>query len=609
MTRERKPPPLSGICILEWGGQEASLAGRILAGLGAEVWRVEPAASHPDCHQTAETPDIGASSASLTFTFLHSGKRAVRLPTDEKEVQAWLIRAIRAADAMITSPCEHFRPHHEAAVKAAMLLAGHRVWIRIDPYEHTPNGSHPTAPADELHAPFPTSLPLLTALRAASSCLLGLLQKGAVYEEALHSEAVLGQIIDLLFGDSRVHTGYWDNAFALLPTRDGWVSATILGNWSALAHAIYDSGGPAWIVRETLEDPASRYRHAREIFEVVARWCRSWPSRALTAWAQLRRIPFAAVRSPLQLASDAHLRQRKFFLHSSSRRGAAPLRHPRVPILFRGCGIPGPTPPPATSQDLPSEHGRGSLEEAQHPSVSGPPLESIKVLDFTHAIAGPLATWLLRHYGAEVIKIDPPGLTQAKPIHAGTFTRLRAGKKALEVDAETRQGRAQLLDLVRQADLVIDNFSVRVMKNWELDYQRLRAINPRILQLRITGFGLTGPLRHWVAYAHTLHAWSGHTWLGGQLAEGRALSDAWPIPYADIVSGLFAFLASLVSLWHREKASFGTLIDVSEYECATFALGPILLAVANPRAWADHLSDFQHPAFEKAVAPARVSLR
>lgn len=603
MPKQLKPPPLSGVHVLEWGGQEAAIAGRILAGLGAQVWMLETPNGHPLREQEITGTHCAFRSGELTLAFLSSGKRALAAPMRENEFRGWLLRVLPAIDATVTSPSAHFRPQHEETLKEAMRLVSRGVWIRVDPYEREPSGTPQTSFAGKDDATLVEAKTLLTGVRAAASCLLGLLQHGAVYDEAIESQEVLGQLLELLFGNAQVQAGYWDKGFALLPTRNGWISATILGNWSALAHAIYDAGGPSWIVNQNLDDPEARYLRSQEIFEVVARWCKTQTSAALTRWAQLRRIPFAAVRSPIRLAADSHLQRRKFFLQQSSGSAVATLRYPRVPILLKGCDFPKATRATSASALQPMfANRRHRLYGREHPSATAKPLHGVKIIDFTHAIAGPLATWLLTRYGAEVIKVDPPGLAQQRGrIRDKPFARLRAGKKSVVVGAETSQGRALLLDLTREADVIIDNFSVRVMKNWSLDYPHLRAIKPDIIQVRVTGFGLTGPLRHWVAFAHTLHAWSGHTWLRGQPTSKNTLCDGWHIPYADLASGFFAFLAVLVALWHKHRSGSGTLVDVSEYECAAFALGPILLSVANPHLWADHVEGLQQCAFTSAA--------
>lgn len=586
-SKKDKPSPLANVHVLEWGGQEAAIAGRVLAGLGARVSTVEPHTAHQAAFvatQTMEdTPDT------LTSAFLGFSKVALRLPEEENQLPAWLSRLIPTVDVFITSPDTHFRPAHEAALRNALRSISRYVWVRVDPYEKKPAGIGARQDRSELALTLNAAMPLFTALRAASSCMLGLLQDRAAYQEVISSEEVARELANLLFEEAPARGSYWDRGFTLLPTRDGWVSVSILGNWPALAHALYHSGSPAWIVSEALADPEERYRRADEIFETIGRWCRTWRASTLTQWAQLRRIPFATVRSPLALATDPQLRRRRFFLEHPSLTHDGRLRHPRVPIVLGGsCFVEPKIAPPTCFGNTTPIHSGWAPARTQNSPLRPAPLHKVRVLDFTHAIAGPLATWLLARYGAEVVKIDPPGTARRAQIRNRLFVNLRAGKKALELDAQTPDGQALLLDWARETDVVVDNFSVRVMPNWGLSYSRLRAANPGIVQARITGFGLTGPHRHWIAYAPTLHAWSGHTWLRAHLTADGKLLEGWRIPYADIVSALFSFLGILVALWYRNNAGVGTLVDISEYECAAFSLGPTVLAVANPHAFASY---------------------
>jgi crotonobetainyl-CoA:carnitine CoA-transferase CaiB-like acyl-CoA transferase len=178
---------------------------------------------------------------------------------------------------------------------------------------------------------------------------------------------------------------------------------------------------------------------------------------------------------------------------------------------------------------------------------------------------------------------------------------LRRGKASIWISPEVDSGRAKVLDLISDADLVVDNFSARVMPNWGLSYGSLKKLNPRLVQVRMTAFGLTGPLRHWVAYAPTLHAWSGHTWLFGRAANGALGGEGWPIPFADLLGAAFGLLGALTGLFYARCARAGTLVDLSQYECAVFGLGPIAIVVTNPSLWPECFSAIREGTFQGSI--------
>ena len=159
-----------------------------------------------------------------------------------------------------------------------------------------------------------------------------------------------------------------------------------------------------------------------------------------------------------------------------------------------------------------------------HPSVATSPperlLEGIVVCDFTRVLSGPYCTRLLADLGADVIKIERPGegdevrhiAPQMSPTasdQSAYFARINAGKRSIAIDFTNPQARDVVLDLVRKADVVVENFSPGVMAKYRFDEPSLRAIKPDLVYCSISGFGQTGPLRGLQAYAHLINAFSG----------------------------------------------------------------------------------------------------
>jgi crotonobetainyl-CoA:carnitine CoA-transferase CaiB-like acyl-CoA transferase len=205
-------------------------------------------------------------------------------------------------------------------------------------------------------------------------------------------------------------------------------------------------------------------------------------------------------------------------------------------------------------------------------------LGGLRILDFTWVLAGPLATRILSDFGAEVIKIQShKGSPGPGGNLTGSFNTWNRNKRSISLDMQAPEAREIFLKLVQVSDVVIENFSPRVMDNWGLGFEELHRVNSRIIMASISGFGHTGPLKDFVAFAPTVQAYSGFT---GLTSFEQAHPFGTGFPYADIVSALYATLMILASLESREQTGQGEYIDLSEFEALCTTLGPALLDVA-----------------------------
>src|SRR5262249_41228884 len=154
--------------------------------------------------------------------------------------------------------------------------------------------------------------------------------------------------------------------------------------------------------------------------------------------------------------------------------------------------------------------GRGRAGGPAHRAPSSkpgaPPLAGVRVLDFTWVVAGPVATRILADLGADVIKLERRGSPDFGDRRGGLSGTLMRGKRSIVVDLNDARGRDVARRLAPNSDVVIDNFSARVMTNLGLDHATLSRERPDIVCVRMTGFGLTGPDRDHVSYGPTLQA-------------------------------------------------------------------------------------------------------
>ena len=204
-----------------------------------------------------------------------------------------------------------------------------------------------------------------------------------------------------------------------------------------------------------------------------------------------------------------------------------------------------------------------------------PLLAGLAVIDFTRVLAGPYATRMLADLGARVIKIERPGegdeirhtvmqLDPARTDQSSYFARLNAGKESIAIDLAHPQARAVVLDLVRTADIVVENFSPGVMARYGLDDAALRALRPDLVYCSISGFGQTGPLSSMQAYAHLINAISGMMDLD---RSGESKPRVSYLQTADVLAGAHAFGAICAALLRRARSGRGAYLDVSMLEC------------------------------------------
>ena len=200
------------------------------------------------------------------------------------------------------------------------------------------------------------------------------------------------------------------------------------------------------------------------------------------------------------------------------------------------------------------------------------PLNGIKVIDLTHMLAGPYAGMVIADLGAEVVKVEPlapgemtRGLLQSDPNHSfknfgAYFLTLNRNKKSVSLDLKSDEGLHIFHDLVKSADVVLNNFSAGVVKKLKIDFESLKHVNPRIITCSITGFGETGPHSSRPAYDQIVQAYSGGMSVTGPDAATPTRAG---IPIGDLGSGLYSVIGILSALLSREQTNKGQHIDMS----------------------------------------------
>lgn len=211
------------------------------------------------------------------------------------------------------------------------------------------------------------------------------------------------------------------------------------------------------------------------------------------------------------------------------------------------------------------------------PGFSLPPqaLRGVRVLDFSHVIAGPFATFHLAQMGAEVIKVEKPGggdVMRRSASGASAFTALNAGKITREIDMGSEEGRAELLACAREADVLVDNYRPGVLQRHGLGHDDIKALNPGIVYCAISGYGYTDPQRTGRgAYDHVIQALTGMTMLAGQEGDPPVKVG---FPVVDAATGVIGALAIMAALREREHTGVGSFLDVSMWASALQLMYP-----------------------------------
>lgn len=242
------------------------------------------------------------------------------------------------------------------------------------------------------------------------------------------------------------------------------------------------------------------------------------------------------------------------------------------------------------------------------------PLEKLRVIDLGRVWSGPLTSRIMGDFGAEVIKVEalngrgsysgadarqstlpeefPNRTSGAHPWNRSSmFNDLNRNKRSLTLDLQTPQGVDVFKQLVTISDVVIENYTPRVMGNFGLDYPVLKTVKEDIIMLSMPAFGMNGPYREFPGYGNTIEPVAGITNLTGYAGEG-------PYPLgmtaSDALAALHGVSAILTALWHRQQTGQGQYIDLSQAETMTSIIGEHIVGYGMNRQIPERLGD-HHP--------------
>lgn len=220
----------------------------------------------------------------------------------------------------------------------------------------------------------------------------------------------------------------------------------------------------------------------------------------------------------------------------------------------------------------PAARGKGLAQSAGA-------LAGIKIVDLTRVLGGPYCTMILSDHGAEVIKVEPPQGDETRewgpPFDgdvASYYIGVNRNKRSIGLDLSRPEGRAVVLRLLEDADVLVENFKPGGMEKWGLGYEAdLAPRFPRLIHCRVSGFGGHGPLGGLPGYDAILQAMTGLMSINGDAAAGPTRMGT---PVVDLATGLYSAVAILMALYERERSGRGQYLDMTLHDCAMALLHP-----------------------------------
>ena len=315
-----------------------------------------------------------------------------------------------------------------------------------------------------------------------------------------------------------------------------------------------------------------------QLYEDVEAWAQDHNAVEVATLAQELRIACTPVLDAKGLDENIQLATRGWWEQGADAEWDE-LRFPGAAYMMSATPAERQGPAPALGEHTESLEREFAQTKAPQPppamATTDLPLAGMRVVELTGNWAGPIVGRHLGDLGADVIKLEwaarpatralfMPGPTQDPQKYpydrAMYFNLLNRNKRDLVVDLSAAEGKQIFMELMREADVFVENNSARVMPNLGLDYETVRAENPRIVYVSMSGFGATGPWRDWSAYGSNIEASSGLASVTGYNADQVRRT---PLFYADPVSGNHGTVAILAALEHRDRSGEGQYIDVA----------------------------------------------
>lgn len=612
---------LSGLRVADLSeGLAGPFAAKLLGDLGADVIKLEPpagdAARRRGPFADAEDPE-----ASAPFLYANTSKRSV-VAGDDADGRALRDRVLAGADLVVASEPEPRLAERGIGYEALAAANPGVVLVTVTgfgsegPYADW-RWSHLTACATggfshlcgrpereplQLGGNVPETLAGAYAAVAALIAARAQQQTGrgdhvdvSVLEATINMALLVTQRYDYTgdLGMRRADIGPAPSF--ILPTADGWVGANTLtqAQWEVMCQ-FFDRA-------ELIDDPRftdawSRYANSRDVADELARQTSGRSAEDVFHEAQAWRIPFGLVPDLSEVLELLPHRERGFLLEFDHPR-AGRVRMPGVPWMFGEEREIGTRTPLLGEHDEEARDGNPWRGERRARDAGGDgrerPLEGLRVIDLSMFMSGPMTTLMMADAGADVIKVESVqridgwragGSTDIERFweNAPQFNWVNRNKQGITLNLNDDRGADAIREMVEDADVIVENYTPRVMGNFGLHWEALREINPNLIMVSMPGFGLTGSWSHYTAFANTTEQMSGLPHLTGYPDDQPIFSGT---TGGDPLAGVMGALALLSALERRDRLIAagepgGCHVDLSQTETATSFMGDAITAYA-----------------------------
>lgn len=594
VTHDDTRRPLDGFTVVDLSsGIAGGYCTKLLVDAGAEVTKLEDPAGDPLRRWSASGAPIPEGSDGALFQFLAASKRSVVLdPGDTADVQK-AVRMACKADAVVWSPGSRLAEHPDLAPARLQAAQPTLIATAITPFGL--QGPWADRPASDLTLQawsggiwargFPNRAPVYvggrqdqwaSGLAAGVATLIARMTQIRTRRGQLVDVSALEALSQWLFGYSPMTT--FDIAGepvktvrsvhvpGVEETKDGYVGLMV-GTGQQWLDFCAMVEHPEWTEDPSLLRVTTRSDNGSSISPLIKDWTTARTTDEVRDVATAFQIPNSPVGNGETIPRFDHFVARGSFVANPSG-----FLQPNLPYTLHGVTMRHFGAAPSLGQhnsDVLQDECGPELTEV--PSEVALPLAGFRVLDLTSLFAGPFFTRILAMFGAEVIHLESVGRPDLYRMYSTrevgrdehwhewvpNFAGMNTNKLGLTLDLRAQRGRELFLELVETSDVVVENFSARVMDNLNLGFDELRRRRPDLIMVRMPGFGLDGPWRDVPAFAPIIEDASGVTWLTGYADEKPQEAQSVGDPNA----ALHALAATLLALIRRERLGEGVLVE------------------------------------------------
>ena len=588
--------PLNGLRVLEMGSRTtAPYIGKLFTDAGADVLKLESSEGDPFRTWSASGAAIPDGEDAAWWQFLNAGKRSVTIDLETEEGKRRFNNLVAETDLILDDhiPQEAQRLgitfQDIQTISSSTVLASLTHFGTTGPWANRPandfilqaltGATENRGIPDEEPAACGGELGDFVAAALSAPAILAITLASKTTGEGAHIDVSQYESMMLAFQTYRPIFDHFAPDFrptrqieipSVEPAKDGWVGfCTITGQqWQDFCSMI---GADDWIGNDDLTNFHTRMERREEVWPRIWAFTKERTVQELVDLASAFRIPVGPIGTGDKIASFDHFAERNVFVENPHG-----FTQPRPPYQFEQSNLaPLRKAPPLGKHD---SYNPRPVNVPAFGKNNDQPLAGVKVVDLSAFWAGPVATNLLRVLGADLIKIEShirldgmrwasglpipmeDKLWEWSPVYHGA----NAGKRVINLDLSTQQGKDIALQLIADADVIIENYSPRVTESWGFTWENIHALNDQAIFVRVPAYGTDGPWRDRVGFAMNMEQVSGLANRTGH-PDGPPFVPRGPV---DSIAGMHAVFATILALTERTRIGKGQLVELPLIEGA-----------------------------------------